>query len=397
VEWLKQNAIPIASIDPSLNDFSDLLPLKDLIGTARVVQLGEQSHGDGECFLAKVRLVKFLHQEMGFDVLAFESGLFDCHTAWKDFQAGASPLSAAQKGVFSIWTGSQQTESLWNYLSEKASSETPLELIGFDCQFTASASRETLVDSLLALIKKQNLELDKSIVDEFTVNMQRAIEGNTANCQWEPILNVLQKLREELAKSDGSLRDAERTYWMQLLKSTIEYCNQLRRPSENDIAMQVNGRDAQMADNLLWYVRTFPNRKVMVWAASFHITRYLEEFHPRETSLQYKGTIPMGQFVHESLGRDCFTIGFTSYEGKAGTWFRQPWSLQKAPTGTFESTCQEAGLINAIVPLRDLPDDSWLHQKVLSRPLGYSWMEARWPRHFDAMIFQKTMTPSTSR
>ncbi len=51
------------------DDFSDLAPLAAAIGDARIVQLGETTHGDGAAFLAKVRLVKFLHQHHGFDVL----------------------------------------------------------------------------------------------------------------------------------------------------------------------------------------------------------------------------------------------------------------------------------------------------------------------------------------
>ncbi len=50
VEWLQKNAVRIRSIDPGDDDFSDLMPLKKIIGNARVVQLGEQSHGDGATF-----------------------------------------------------------------------------------------------------------------------------------------------------------------------------------------------------------------------------------------------------------------------------------------------------------------------------------------------------------
>src|SRR5688572_14029768 len=72
VAWLKEHAIGLKSIDPGDEDFSDLEPLRKAIGAARIVQLGEQSHGDGATFHAKARLIKFLHQKMGFDVLAME-------------------------------------------------------------------------------------------------------------------------------------------------------------------------------------------------------------------------------------------------------------------------------------------------------------------------------------
>ncbi|MGH9894114.1 MAG: erythromycin esterase family protein, partial [bacterium] len=66
----------VRSIDPADEDFKDLEPLIKAIGSARVVQLGEPSHGAGSSFAAKARLIKFLHRRMGFDVVAWESGLY---------------------------------------------------------------------------------------------------------------------------------------------------------------------------------------------------------------------------------------------------------------------------------------------------------------------------------
>src|SRR6516162_207942 len=106
IAWLKKHAIALRSIDPSDEDFTDLEPLRKVIGDARVVQLGEQSHGDGATFHAKARLIKFLHQKMGFDVLAFESGLYDCRKAWALLKGGMEAHEAVSHGVFGIWTRS---------------------------------------------------------------------------------------------------------------------------------------------------------------------------------------------------------------------------------------------------------------------------------------------------
>ena len=59
-------SVTVRSLDAMDLDFSDLSRLKVAIGDARIVMLGEQSHADGATFKAKVRLIKFLHQEMGY-------------------------------------------------------------------------------------------------------------------------------------------------------------------------------------------------------------------------------------------------------------------------------------------------------------------------------------------
>src|SRR6185437_5850958 len=72
---LAAHAHAIRTIEPEDDDYDDLEPFGDAVGDARIVQLGECSHGSGTDFKAKARLVRFLHARMGFDVLVWESGL----------------------------------------------------------------------------------------------------------------------------------------------------------------------------------------------------------------------------------------------------------------------------------------------------------------------------------
>lgn len=77
IQWLQQHAVELRTLDPNDEDFSDLTPLKTSLEGVRVVMLGEPGHGGGMTMLARSRLVKFLHQEKGFDVLAWEAGFYD--------------------------------------------------------------------------------------------------------------------------------------------------------------------------------------------------------------------------------------------------------------------------------------------------------------------------------
>jgi len=61
IEW-----IPADNLD-------DLEPLRSLVGDARIVSLGEATHGTREFFLMKHRILRFLVERMGFTAFAIEA------------------------------------------------------------------------------------------------------------------------------------------------------------------------------------------------------------------------------------------------------------------------------------------------------------------------------------
>ena len=64
-KWLKKNVHVVDNVEPGNTNFRQFQALKKAIGDRRIVLLGEQTHGDGTTFKAKVRLVKFLHHQNG--------------------------------------------------------------------------------------------------------------------------------------------------------------------------------------------------------------------------------------------------------------------------------------------------------------------------------------------
>ena len=53
----------------------EIQPLKKMIGSSRIVALGENTHGTSEVFKMKHRLIEFLATEMGFTILSVEVGM----------------------------------------------------------------------------------------------------------------------------------------------------------------------------------------------------------------------------------------------------------------------------------------------------------------------------------
>src|SRR5262249_20234393 len=115
----------------------------------------EELHGVGATFHARTRVIKYLHQKCGFDVLAFESGLYDCKKAWDFLREGKMPARvAAGQGIFGIWTDTEELQPMFSYLGKQARQAKPLEVCGFDCQFSGPASRRHLPDDLAVFLKK---------------------------------------------------------------------------------------------------------------------------------------------------------------------------------------------------------------------------------------------------
>ena len=82
-ELIRQQSREIRTIVTNDTDYTDLQSLASSIGNARIVILGEMDNGDGETLKAKTRLVKYLHQKMGFTVLAFESDFNGVNWIWE--------------------------------------------------------------------------------------------------------------------------------------------------------------------------------------------------------------------------------------------------------------------------------------------------------------------------
>src|SRR5262245_5848460 len=71
VAWIRRHAIPLATVEPG-STFDDLEPLRAMLAKARVVSLGEATHGTREFFQLKHRLIEYCVSRLGFTIIAFE-------------------------------------------------------------------------------------------------------------------------------------------------------------------------------------------------------------------------------------------------------------------------------------------------------------------------------------
>ncbi|WLR43376.1 erythromycin esterase family protein [Bacillus carboniphilus] len=127
-----ETANEIKSIDLQSSDYSDLHFVKEVLKDKRVVMLGESSHGVSEYSLIKSRLIKFLHEEMDYNVVAFESGLAEVGITNEKLDE-VGPRTAMKNSLIPQWH-TDNVLNLLNYIDELKNSEEPIHIAGFDMQ-----------------------------------------------------------------------------------------------------------------------------------------------------------------------------------------------------------------------------------------------------------------------
>jgi erythromycin esterase len=133
VPWIHQNAIPISTVEAG-HGFDDLQRLKPVIHDARIVALGEATHGTREFFQLKHRMVEFLASQMGFTIFSIEANMPEAYRLNDYVLHGTGDPRELLKGMY-FWTWNTQEvldTILWMREFNKAGGH--LQFTGFDMQ-----------------------------------------------------------------------------------------------------------------------------------------------------------------------------------------------------------------------------------------------------------------------
>ncbi|SDX83767.1 erythromycin esterase family protein [Hymenobacter psychrophilus] len=316
--YIRENAVVVSNVEPANEDYTDLAPLQQSLKDMVVVGLGEQSHHDGNTFKAKTRLIKFLHQEMGFSVIAFESGFYDCYKAWQEIKKGEKAIDAARKSIYPFWI-STETEELFAYIDKQKNTDNPLILAGVDCEFSGTYSERNLLPDIREYLQKidSGIARDTARWRVFSASLTHVIavsdyltkpkEADTLILN-PALKNILLEIKEETQSSVAAMQ--EHLFWEQFCRSTLAELS--KRFTKEQV------RDRQMGENLAYLQqKLYPDRKVIVWAASSHLT-YNGAAIEHEF---YQKNLRLGDYIKRAYGDKYYNIGFVGYEGKIAKLF----------------------------------------------------------------------------
>lgn len=401
VDWLAQHAQPLRTLDPNDRNFEDLAFLRTVLRDTRVVLLGEGDNGGGSDVMAKTRLVKFLHEEMGFDVIAFLAGIHSSTVAWRALQTDGDPRQAMRMAMGGLLWQSMEAEPLIQYLAARSRSSRPIELTGFDSQFTGTAAH-TLLPDLQRFLRDKPTSISFPLADSSAAVQVLAgvLDGRYARDpaslpsidEQAYAVDALRRTARELERGAG---DQEHSFWAQVLRSTATQVELVLGSLRGTGDAYFPGFVRQTGENLVWLLNTkYANRKVIVWAHTVHAMRA-----PEATSFGRSTGHTVGEAVWQALGQQSYSIGLTSYQG-ASHWITQPEDYYQSvipnqhPDDALESLMAAAGHDHAFLDLRGArAQNQWPGGRITTNALYLVPQEAEWSKALDALLFIRTQEP----
>lgn len=379
--WLKQHAMPLKAVDAE-NGSGDLEGLKTLVGDARIVSLGEPTHGTSEAFRMKHRLLEFLVKEMGFNLFSIEANMPECNAINQFVLNGAGdPKKLLDTMYFWTWNTQEVLDMItWMRTYNIAHPQRPVQFTGFDMQFAAGAV-QGLEDFMAAYAPSQNVLADS--IGAQSRRLQRQKRSNTAGEMAKALNTSLSDMKQYLEANRQTLTAAagqEKYGW------ALQYITVLSQFAVLD-ATGMN-RDRSMADNVAWLAQQYPGSKLVLWAHNGHVA---------------KGKARMGGHLDKTFGRQMKVIGFSAGEGtytavESGKGLFSGHPLSAPEPGTFELYARNSGLGNFILDVRreklQDPHAAWLLKKIRLRMIGsmamlpkYQFAASILPDEYDAIIY----------
>ena len=386
----QEPARSLASLSPADTTLAELEFLRSEIGGARVVFLGEPTHGEGNVVAAKARLVAFLQQRMGFTTLAMESGFFELHKAQRSIAAGKSVVKNLQSSVFPIWMNTQEFQPVVPLVGPDG-----LRVMGFDPQLTGDYSSD-LVDDL-----QDFLEDDKASAAINYDLLGEAVDFMAAHFTFPPTqqlaafeaeLNKAAPLLRRAAAAPTATRRAEAVFWQQCVRSLGALARDYATHDSGTkteaewTAADSNPRDAQMADNLLWYLRQHPAEKVICWGALPHFANRVEVLGSDEL----RAYQPMGRAVKAALGADqVYILGTLAGGGTHGLPGAEGVAVPPPAPGTLEASLLASDTPYSFVSLKHQAAG----QQLTTYAFDYQPLAGPWSEVVDGFLFFRSVTP----
>ncbi len=402
-ELIRETCEPIDAIDSV-----DLSGLLERIGDARVVLMGEATHGTSEFYRMRSRITRELVRRKGFNVIGLEADWPDVSRV--DNYIGHSPLKGETWKPFSrfpvwMWRNHEfreMAEWLREHNADIREPASRVGIYGLDMYSLFTSIRAVIeylnrVDPEAARIARKRYGCLSPWETEPAVYGRATLTGNYRLCEGD-VVHMLQDLLErrlEYSERDGdqffnALQNAR------LVRSAESYYRIMYYGSRESW----NLRDGHMFETLEALLKhRGAKAKAIVWEHNSHVG------DATATEMGARGEHNIGSLSRRAFGSKVYSIGFGTDHGTvaAATEWGGPMEIKDVRPShreSYEYLCHQSQVPAFLLPLR-IPKRREICEELtpprLERAIGViyrpdtemasHYFQASLPRQFDEYIW----------
>ena len=374
--------------------------LFDRFGDARVVLLGEATHGTSEFYRARASITRWLIEQRGFSIVALEADwpdarVFDAHVRHRHKPAGAS--EAFTRFPTWMWRNREFDAFLaWlrdhNWLRPE---HKKAGVYGLDL-YNLAASMQTVIayleteDPEAAKVARERYGCLEPWAEEPARYGRRALSGGYSRCESAVNAMLREMLEKQVSGHDGeALLDAAQS--ARLVRDAEAYYRAMYFGG----AESWNLRDTHMFETLESLLEAKgPDARAVVWAHNSHIG------DARATEMGVvRDELNIGQLCRQKWGSEARLIGFGAHTGTvacADDWDEptQIKAVRPSMKGSHERLSHDSGVAQFLLDLREGQNEavrSALAEPRLERMIGviYRPETERWSHYVDCRLSEQ--------
>ena len=387
---------------------ADLAPLLKRINNARVVLIGEASHGTSEFYEMRARITQALIEQKGFSIVAAEADWPDAARINNYVRHIKGPTADWQSFArFPTWMWrNREVRAFVDWLHDYNGQLPPKQRTGF--YGLDLYSLYTSIGAVIEYLDTRDPEAAEIAREQYSClapwQPDPAAYGRAAassryrGCAEEVSAALQELLQQRITKLDTTNGNTatEREFFLSAVQNArlIANAEEYYRTMYSGYSDSWNLRDTHMFETLeALLTHHGPAAKAVVWEHNSHIG------NAKGTDMPARGQLNVGQLCRDRFGEDAYLIGFGTHTGTvaaAHDWGDEMEIMSVRPSleQSWERLCHETDIARFMLPLRH-PQTSalgkLLNREQLERAIGviYRPRSERASHYFDARLGQQ--------
>ncbi|MGD9855627.1 MAG: protein-L-isoaspartate(D-aspartate) O-methyltransferase [Planctomycetaceae bacterium] len=307
-EMIRQAAEPLSSIETA-----DLEPLLDRIGDARLVLIGEASHGTSEFYRMRAEITKALIAQKGFDFVAVEADWPDAYRI-HDFvthRQREEPHDWEAFARFPTWMWrNHEVLDFIHWLRDFNLHQRPHDqragFYGLDLYSLFTSIHSVLnyldrVDPDAAMVARLRYGCLTPWEGDPATYGRAALSGRFHTCENE-VVQMLRDLTQR--RADAAVKNGEDLFDAQLNAKLVADAERYYRIMYYGSDESWNHRDTHMFETLKRLLDRYgPTSRAVIWEHNSHLG------NAAATQFGLRGQINVGQLCREQFGDTVYAIG----------------------------------------------------------------------------------------